>query len=97
MADIFFGRSSSLESSCIWVNTGIISENDIPMTLRGSDYSCLPDCVSTHDPLRMTWLSAYEFLITVLLVKFNSCGIILMLTKHLDFWCIHNTVADLAV
>jgi hypothetical protein len=97
VADIFFGGLSSLESSCIWVNTGIIYENEMPMTLSASDYSCLPHCVSTHDPLRMTWPSVYEFLITVLLVKFNSRGIILMLTKHLHFWCIHNTVANLAI
>ena len=37
MADVFFGGSSNLESSCVWVNTGIISENEIPMTLSGSE------------------------------------------------------------
>ena len=51
MAEIFFGESSSLEPSCIWVNTGIISENEISVTLIGSDYNSLPHCVSAHDPL----------------------------------------------
>ena len=33
------GGSSNLESSCIWVNMGIISENEITMTLSVSEYN----------------------------------------------------------
>ena len=42
MADVFFWGLSTLESSCIWVNVGIISENEIPMTLSGSDATLSP-------------------------------------------------------
>jgi len=35
----FSGGLSNLELSCIWVNMGIISENEINMTLGGSEYN----------------------------------------------------------